>query len=107
MTMFNQPNYYTQPPLPSSAPVRAGWWRLGLSWIVFLLPIPILSSVAGWALNLAALVVAIIVIVKGKVGSGIAQLALMLVVSPVVYVLSLLVYPIVMAILGHATTQPH
>jgi hypothetical protein len=74
-------------------PVKAGWICLVVAWLLFLIPIPGLGLV-GWAFNLAAFIVSIIVMVKGRVGAGVAQMVCSLVVSPLMYVIGL-------GILGH------
>jgi hypothetical protein len=74
-------------------PVRAGWVCLIVAWALFLIPIPGLGII-GWALNLAAFIISIIVMVKGRVGAGVAQMVCALTVSPVVYLVGL-------GILGH------
>ncbi len=76
-----------------TAPVRAGWLCLGIAWALFLIPIPG-TGMIGWALNLAAFIISIIVMVKGRVGAGVAQMVCSLTVSPVIYFIGL-------GILGH------
>jgi uncharacterized membrane protein len=74
-------------------PVRAGWICLFIAWVLFLLPIPGLGII-GWALNLAAFIISIIVMVKGRVAAGVAQMVCALAVSPIMYFIGL-------GILGH------
>ncbi|MEJ2683237.1 MAG: hypothetical protein P8Z71_02430 [Candidatus Sulfobium sp.] len=74
-------------------PVKAGWSCLIAAWALFLIPIPGLGMI-GWALNLAAFIISIIVMVKGRVGSGVAQMVCSLALSPLVYFIGL-------GILGH------
>ena len=74
-------------------PVKAGWICLFVAWALFLIPIPGLGLI-GWALNLAAFVISIIVMVKGRVGAGVAQMVCALAVSPIIYFAGL-------GILGH------
>lgn len=73
--------------IPSDAqkpPVRAGWICLAIAWALFLIPVPGIG-VIGWALNVAAFIISIINMVKGRVGAGVAQLVCVLVVSPLVF----------------------
>jgi hypothetical protein len=78
---------------PQKPPVKAGWVCLVVAWVLFLIPIPGLGLV-GWAFNLAAFIISIIVMVKGRVGAGVAQMVCSLVVSPLMYLVGL-------GILGH------
>jgi hypothetical protein len=74
-------------------PVKAGWLCLIAAWALFLVPVPGLGMI-GWALNLAAFIISIIVMVKGRVGAGVAQMVCALALSPVIYLIGL-------GILGH------
>ena len=74
-------------------PVKAGWTCLAIAWALFLLPVPGLGMI-GWALNLAAFIISIIVMVKGRVGAGVAQMVCALALSPFIYLMGL-------GILGH------
>jgi len=74
-------------------PIKAGWISLVVAWVLFLIPIPGLGMI-GWALNLAAFIISIIVMVKGRVGAGVAQMVCALTVSPIMYFVGL-------GILGH------
>jgi hypothetical protein len=74
-------------------PVKAGWLCLVAAWALFLVPVPGLGMI-GWALNLAAFIISIIVMVKGRVGAGVAQMVCALTFSPVIYLVGL-------GILGH------
>lgn len=71
----------------NTAPVLAGWICLSLCWFLFLVPIPFcgLSTILGWALNLAGLILAIIVMSKGRTTPGIIQLVCAIVVSPILF----------------------
>jgi hypothetical protein len=69
---------------PQRPPVKAGWVCLAVAWALFLIPVPGLGII-GWALNLAAFIISIIVMVKGRVGAGVAQMVCALTVSPVIY----------------------
>jgi predicted metal-binding membrane protein len=74
-------------------PVKAGWVCLAVAWALFIIPIPG-TGIIGWALNLAAFIISIIVMVKGRVGAGVAQMVCALAVSPVIYFIGI-------GILGH------
>ena len=77
--------------IPNKAPVMAGWLTLGGAWLMFMIPFPGLGML-GWAVNLAAFILSIIVISKGETAHGIGQLVCSLVVSPIVYFLGLLLF---------------
>lgn len=77
--------------IPNTAPVKAGWIVLAVAWVLFLIPIPG-SGLLGWAANLAALVIAIIVIAKDEVAHGVGQLVCSIVVSPIVYFIGLALF---------------
>ena len=68
---------------------RMAWILVIVAWIVLLLPLPQLSLV-GWGLNLGALVLAIMAIVKQGASKGIWQLLGALIVSPLAYFLGLM-----------------
>lgn len=74
-------------------PVKAGWICLIVAWALFIIPVPGLGMV-GWAFNFAAFIISIIVMVKGRVGAGVAQMVSSLALSPVIYFIGL-------GILGH------
>ncbi len=78
---------------PQRPPVKAGWTCLIVAWALFLIPVPGLGMI-GWALNLSAFIISIILMVKGRVGAGVAQMVCALAVSPVIYLAGL-------GILGH------
>lgn len=73
------------------APVAAGWITLGLTWLLFLVPIPGLGLL-GWVANVVAIVLAIVVLVKDETAQGIGQLVCALVVSPIVYFIGLVLF---------------
>ncbi|WP_353980947.1 hypothetical protein [Salinicola endophyticus] len=72
-----------------SAPVKAVWALLIVTWLCFLVPLPGLGVFVGWPLNLVAFIVAIVVITRGRTGMGITQLIVSLIVSPVIYFIGL------------------
>ena len=73
---------------PQVPPVKAGWICLFVAWLLFLIPIPGVGLI-GWVLNLAAFVISIIVMVKGRVGAGVVQMVCTFAVSPVIYFIGL------------------
>jgi hypothetical protein len=80
-------------PLPSSHPAGiAAWLILGIAWLCFLIPFPGLGIFLGWPLNLVAFILAVVAMAKGGAGKGIAQLLLSLVVSPLVYLVGVVVF---------------
>lgn len=76
--------------IQGKAPVTAGWVLLGVTWLMFLIPFPGLG-ILGWVVNLAAFILAIIVMSKGETVHGVVQLVCSLVVSPVVYLIGLVI----------------
>ncbi|NWF32260.1 hypothetical protein HH110_04255 [Stenotrophomonas sp. SAM-B] len=80
-------------PLPSSNPAGiAAWLMLGIAWLCFLIPFPGLGMFLGWPLNMVAFILAVVAMAKGGAGKGIAQLLLSLVVSPLVYLVGVVVF---------------
>lgn len=75
----------------NTAPVAAGWITLGVTWLLFLVPIPGLGLL-GWVANLVALVLSIVVLAKGETAHGIGQLVCSLVVSPIFYFIGLALF---------------
>lgn len=77
--------------IPNKAPVMAGWLTLGAAWLLFLIPFPGLGLL-GWVANLVAFVLSIIVMSKGETAQGVGQLVCSLVVSPVVYLIGMVLF---------------
>jgi hypothetical protein len=77
--------------IPAKAPVMAGWLTLGSAWLLFLIPFPGFGML-GWMANLAAFILAIIVMSKGETAQGIGQLVCSLVVSPIVFFIGLVLF---------------
>ncbi|WP_146910052.1 hypothetical protein [Arenimonas daejeonensis] len=73
------------------APVMAGWLSLGAAWLLFLIPFPGFG-ILGWVVNLVAFILSIIVMSKGETAQGIGQLVCSLVVSPIVYLIGLVLF---------------
>ncbi|MCK2183639.1 hypothetical protein [Halomonas getboli] len=74
------------------APIKAVWILLLIAWVCFLVPFPGLGLFLGAPLNLVAFIIAIVVITRGRTGTGITQLICTLVVSPIVYFIGLAVF---------------
>lgn len=85
----------------SKAPVTAGWVLLGVTWLLFLIPFPGLGIV-GWMLNLVAFIVAIVVMTRDEVAHGAGQLVCSLVVSPIVYLIGLVLFVGVLGMVDQA-----
>ena len=85
--------------ITSKAPVAAGWITLGVTWLLFLVPIPGLGLL-GWVTNLVAFILAIIVMTRDEVAHGAGQLVCSLVVSPIVYFIGLVLFVGAMGVVG-------
>jgi len=72
----------------SVGPVRNTWGLLIFAWILFVVPIPG-TGMVGWVLNLAAFIMTIVVLVKGKVSHGVFQLISVLIISPIIYFMAI------------------
>ncbi len=77
-------------PAPVRAPVALVWIVLGVAWGAFLLPWAGSGLLIGWPLNLVAFVLGIVIMVRGRTVAGLLALAASVVVSPLVYLLGLL-----------------
>ena len=86
---MNATNDAAQPHKP--APVTATWVCLVVAWVLFLIPIPGAGLFVGWPLNLAAFILAIVVMARGFTGKGMIPLLASLVVSPIVYFIGIAV----------------
>ncbi|GHC25609.1 hypothetical protein GCM10010082_18200 [Kushneria pakistanensis] len=75
---------------PRPAPVALAWIVLGLAWGAFLLPWAGSGLLIGWPLNLVAFCLAIVIMVRGRTVAGLLALAASVVISPLVYLLGLL-----------------
>ena len=76
--------------LPPS--IKAGWITLGVGWVFFALPIPILSTWIGSLFCSISLVVSVVVIAQGHAGIGIIQLLINVIGSPIVWFVSSLIW---------------
>ncbi len=70
------------------APVKAMWICMALGWVFFLLPIPGTVFIAG-PLNVAAFILAIVCLIRSRVGQGVIGLAGTTVVSAIIYFIGL------------------
>lgn len=68
-----------------AAPLKAAWICLGMAWFACLLPIPGLSTLAATVFNIAAIVLAIIVIVRKRIAAGIVLLVCATLGTAIVY----------------------
>ena len=75
---------------PRAAPVSLVWIVLGIAWGAFLLPQAGSGLLIGWPLNLIAFCLAIVTMVRGRTVAGIVAMAASVVVSPLIYLLGLL-----------------
>lgn len=74
-----------------TAPVKAGWILLLITWACYLIPIPGLGPL-GMILNFAAFIVSIVVITRGKTGMGIFQLICSFLVSGIIYAVGVAIF---------------
>ncbi|ART62760.1 hypothetical protein [Kushneria marisflavi] len=72
------------------APVALTWVVLGVAWGAFLLPQAGTGLLVGWPLNLVAFCLAIVILVRGRTVAGILAMVASVVVSPLIYLLGLL-----------------
>ncbi|WP_457808857.1 hypothetical protein [Kushneria sp. EE4] len=75
---------------PRPAPVTLVWVVLAVAWGAFLLPRAGSGLLVGWPLNLVAFCLAIVIMTRGRTVAGILAMAASVVVSPLVYLLGLL-----------------
>jgi hypothetical protein len=74
------------PPPPQNAPVKPTWICLIVAWVLFVVPFPGFGIV-GWFINLAAFILAIVVMARGLTSKGLIPLLASIVVSPIIYFL--------------------
>ena len=77
--------------ISSAAPVKPTWIVLGIAWLLCLIPIPGFGII-GLTVNIAAFVLAIIVLVKGKTGQGVIQLVASVLITPIMYIIGLALF---------------
>ncbi|MFC0338197.1 hypothetical protein SAMN05421848_2436 [Kushneria avicenniae] len=75
---------------PRTAPVMLTWIVLGVAWGAFLLPQAGSGLLIGWPLNLVAFCLSIVVMTRGRTVAGILAMAASVIVSPLIYLLGLL-----------------
>lgn len=83
-------NTVKTPGAPRTAPVMLTWIVLGVAWGAFLLPQAGSGLLIGWPLNLVAFCLSIMIMTRGRTVAGILAMAASVVVSPLVYLLGLL-----------------
>ena len=84
----------------AKAPLKAGWICLVVTWVLFLIPFPG-TGLIGWAVNLAAIILAIVSIVRGSTVPAIIQLVIGIVLSPIVYFIGLSIFAALVVSAGH------
>ena len=72
-------------------PIKETWITLGIVWVLCLIPFPF-TGLAGLAVNIAAFVMAIIVMSKGGTFIGIVQLLCTIIISPTIYFIGLALF---------------
>lgn len=70
---------------------KTTWILLGITWILCLIPFPGFGII-GLTVNVAAFIVAIIVIVKGEIIHGVIQLCSAILLTPIIYALGLAIF---------------
>lgn len=75
-------------PVAAAAPVKAMWICMILAWVFFILPVPFTIFIAS-PLNLAALILAIICLVRGRVAHGVLGLFGTTVASGIMYLIGI------------------
>lgn len=72
--------------------VKPAWIVLIVGWVIMLVPIPMTGWLGGVIAAIGGCVLAIVNLVRGVVGIGIAQLLCALVVTPIVYWIGLAIF---------------
>ncbi|HEY7740391.1 MAG TPA: hypothetical protein VIB01_07230 [Steroidobacteraceae bacterium] len=88
--------------VPDTSLVKPAWIVLIVGWVIMLLPIPMTGWLGGVIAGIGGCVLAIVNLVRGVVGIGIAQLLCALVVTPIVYWIGLAIFGA--ALVGAAST---
>lgn len=91
------PNSYA--PVPSSSLIKPAWILMIIAWGLFLLPVPCLGPI-GIILNLAAIALGGVSMIKGQVGHGVTLLLCGFLASPVIYFIGLTILGLFMAAAG-------
>lgn len=77
---------------PDLSLVKPAWIVLIVGWVIMLLPIPFTGWI-GWIIaGVGGCVLAIVNLVRGVVGVGIAQLLCALILTPIVYWIGLAIF---------------
>ena len=88
--------------VPDTSLVKPAWIVLIVGWVIMLVPIPMTGWLGGVIAGIGGCVLAIVNLVRGVVGIGIAQLLCALVVTPIVYWIGLAIFGA--ALVGAAST---
>jgi hypothetical protein len=86
-------------PDSSSSLIRPAWILMIIAWGLFLLPVPCVGPI-GIVLNLAAIALGGVSMIKGQVGHGVALLLCGFLASPIVYFIGLAILGVFMAAAG-------
>jgi hypothetical protein len=76
----------------AAATRRTGWKTLFLAWLLFLVPVPLVSSALGAVCMVFPFMAATVLTLRGAVGEGMLLFAAAVVGSPLVYVAALALY---------------
>lgn len=71
--------------------IKSTWILLGIIWLLCLLPIPLTGTIA-LVMNLAALVMTVVVLVKGETKHGVMQLLSVFLLTPAFYFLGAIIF---------------
>jgi len=77
---------------PDTSLVKTAWIVLIVGWVIMLLPIPFTGWIGWLVAGVGGCVLAIVNLVRGVVGIGIAQLLCALIVTPIVYWIGLAIF---------------
>lgn len=77
---------------PDTSLVKPAWIVLIVGWVIMLLPIPMTGWLGGVIAGIGGCILAIVNLVRGVVGIGIAQLLCALIVTPIVYWIGLAIF---------------
>ena len=79
---------------PDASLVKTAWIVLIVGWVIMLVPIPFTGWIGWLVAGVGGCVLAIVNLVRGVVGIGIAQLLCALIVTPIVYWIGLAILAI-------------
>lgn len=77
---------------PDTSLVKTTWIVLIIGWVIMLVPIPFTGWIGWIVAGVAGCVLAIVNMVRGVVGIGVAQLLCALIVTPIVYWIGLAIF---------------